>query len=419
MAEVLEPLLPMVCGYSSMTGVLSMAAVSRYWCQAARSNQVWIQFSRSRWLFGSLFQVPDDSAPGARDEASLTLWQRSVEEYRAGVAQSDAFGFFLNRCKQDKEVRRRLSEAAGKESDAAEQILSQMHHLGPNALDILLHLEKGPDVQLQPLAKDVRIQITNRWAEQRWTQLIRAEDRSKAVTLEEGALILSQWGYPTADVPLIRLTLERLAQRARQLGAVRRSDVGTPPSQAEVRSMVVALNQALYEEFGLQGNQADYYNPENSMLHSVLSKKKGIPISLSVVWAAVARRCGLICHPLANVPRHVLIRIPAAALSTGPSETQDFYLDAFDGGKLMSWHEFCAFLTDMLAMMGARMRDIEPHLSEFVAVTPPVLLYLRMMRNLENIYGQNGDRLRLQGIQLQMRTLIRLLEQEAESGGYR
>ena len=38
----------------------------------------------------------------------------------------------------------------------------------------------------------------------------------------------------------------------------------------------------------------------------------------------------------------------------GPAETQDFYLDAFDGGKLMSWQEFCAFLTDMLAMMGAR-----------------------------------------------------------------
>ena len=38
----------------------------------------------------------------------------------------------------------------------------------------------------------------------------------------------------------------------------------------------------------------------------------------------------------------------------GPAETQDFYLDAFDGGKLMSWQDFCAFLTDMLAMTGAR-----------------------------------------------------------------
>ena len=41
------------------------------------------------------------------------------------------------------------------------------------------------------------------------------------------ALILSQWGYPTADVPQIRLTLERLAQRAQSLGARRQSE-GTP-----------------------------------------------------------------------------------------------------------------------------------------------------------------------------------------------
>ena len=38
----------------------------------------------------------------------------------------------------------------------------------------------------------------------------------------------------------------------------------------------------------------------------------------------------------------------------GPAETQDFYLDAFDGGKLMTWEQFCSFLTNMLAMMGAR-----------------------------------------------------------------
>eukprot|EP00434_Breviolum_minutum_P016788 symbB.v1.2.014808.t1/scaffold1091.1/size138789/3 len=150
----------------------------------------------------------------------------------------------------------------------------------------------------------------------------------------------------------MRTTLERLARRATMLGARRQGPVSTVPTQAEVRTMVSAVNQSLYEEFGLKGNQADYYNPENSMMHSVLSKKMGIPISLSVVWAAVARRCGLVCHPLANVPRHVLIRIPATRES-GPAETQDFYLDAFDGGKLMSWQEFCAFLTDMLAMMGA------------------------------------------------------------------
>ncbi|CAK9091541.1 unnamed protein product [Durusdinium trenchii] len=409
MAEVLDALLPVVCSYCDVTGVLSMAAVARHWCQAARSDQVWIQCSRSRWHFGALFQVAD-AAPGARDEASLRLWQRSVEEYRAGVAHANAFGFFLSRSKQDKEVCQLLHKAVAQEEQ--EQILGQMHRLGANVLDILLKLEQEEDMRLKSLANSARVQITNRWAEQRWAQLLTSE---AATTLEEGAFILSQWGYPNADVSAMRSSLERLALRAAELGARRQSTA--LPSQAEVRSMVLAINQALYQEFGLEGNQMDYYNPENSMLHAVLEKKKGIPISLSVVWAAVARRCGLMCHSLANVPRHVLIRIPAGG--EGPAENNDLYLDAFDNGKLMSWGEFCSFLTDMLAMMGARMRDIEPHLSEFVATTTPVLLYLRMMRNLENIYGQTGDQLRLEGIQQQMQTLIRLVEHPAPASGYR
>ena len=36
-----------------------------------------------------------------------------------------------------------------------------------------------------------------------------------------------------------------------------------------MRTMVSAVNQSLYEEFGLKGNQADYYNPESRMMEGV------------------------------------------------------------------------------------------------------------------------------------------------------
>lgn len=41
-------------------------------------------------------------------------------------------------------------------------------------------MDRGTFARLRPLAKDVRLQITNQWAEQRWTQLL-SEDRIKAV----------------------------------------------------------------------------------------------------------------------------------------------------------------------------------------------------------------------------------------------
>ncbi|CAJ1431519.1 unnamed protein product [Effrenium voratum] len=385
MAEALEPLLPEVCSFAQLTEVLSAAAVARHWRQASRSDQVWIQCCRQRWHFGRLFEVEESLDPGARDEASLRLWQRSVEEYKAGVKHERAFGFFLGRCKKDEEVRQLLQQAV-QDVTKREEILQQLPQMGANILDILLKLEAGQDAKLRSAARLARIHITDAWAQQRWAHLIKVEP-AKAAVLEEGAFVLSQWGYPAADVHRMRQTLEQLAARATQLGA-RREGEGVP-TQAEVRRMVGALNQALYQEFGLAGNQSDYYNPENSMLHAVLMNKKGIPISLSVVWAAVAGRCGLVCHPLANVPRHVLIRIPARAES-GPAETQDMYLDAFDHGQLMDWPQLRDFLLDLL---GLGMVGHEVHLPQFVAITPPALLYLRMMRNLENIYGQRGRRL--------------------------
>lgn len=68
----------------------------------------------------------------------------------------------------------------------------------------------------------------------------------------------------------MRATLERLARRAEHLGARRCSSglpsqvgrhFGTSFVKVEVKTMVEALNRSLYEEFGLEGNQADYYNP--------------------------------------------------------------------------------------------------------------------------------------------------------------
>jgi len=340
----------------------------------------------------------------------MQLWQRSVAEYRDGVHHSDAFGFFLERSRKDVEVRRWLE---AEDADKLDEIL----RLGANVLDVLLKLERCTDARLKGAAQNARIQITDAWAVERWTHLIKIEP-TKAATLEEGALILSQWGYPTADVSGMRLALEKLAHRAQELGAAR-SFTGLP-SEDEARAIIAALNTALFAEYGLQGNAENYYDPENSMLHAVLARKKGIPISLSVVWAAVARRCGLECHPLADMPRHVLIRVPLrasdSAESAGPAVMRDLYIDAFDGGKVLVWRELVRFLC---AMLGARIP--EEMLVSTAEITPPAQLYFRMMRNLENIYEQSGDRVRFRGIQIQMHALMQLIRgpEIPTRGGYR
>ena len=62
----------------------------------------------------------------------------------------------------------------------------------------------------------------------------------------------------------------------------------------------------LFEVFGLRGNAEDYYNPANSYLCDVLATRRGLPITLSLVYKLVAEGVGLEVHGV-NAPGHFLV----------------------------------------------------------------------------------------------------------------
>ena len=57
--------------------------------------------------------------------------------------------------------------------------------------------------------------------------------------------------------------------------------------------MLRRVSRFLFEEEGFHGNTSDYYDPRNSFLNDVLRRYTGIPITLSILYIAVARRVGL------------------------------------------------------------------------------------------------------------------------------
>jgi regulator of sirC expression with transglutaminase-like and TPR domain len=72
-------------------------------------------------------------------------------------------------------------------------------------------------------------------------------------------------------------------------------------------SRIMSLNRYLFDEHGFEGNEADYYDPRNSMLHQVLGRHKGIPITLSVVYLEVGRRAGVKVEGV-GLPGHFVVR---------------------------------------------------------------------------------------------------------------
>lgn len=136
------------------------------------------------------------------------------------------------------------------------------------------------------------------------------------------------------------------------------------------QDMLEALAACLSGTHGLTGSAEAYQSPDGSYLPDVIRTGHGIPISLSVIYIAVAERLQI---PLRGVaaPAHFLCRLDAPG---GP-----LFLDAFSSGRVMPVGE----CTDWLGQLC----DIDPsQVSSMLEPAPPRLIILRMLNNLKALF---------------------------------
>ena len=62
---------------------------------------------------------------------------------------------------------------------------------------------------------------------------------------------------------------------------------------AETRDELGAIAMVLGGEYGFAGAREEYDHPDHSMLDLVLERRRGLPITLSVVYVETARRAGI------------------------------------------------------------------------------------------------------------------------------
>ena len=99
-----------------------------------------------------------------------------------------------------------------------------------------------------------------------------------------------------ADVERCLARLDEMGEEARR-APWRRSGVARSRRSTATSS----------RSWGFVGNEADYYDPRNSMLHQVLGRHTGIPITLSVVYIEIGRRAGLRVEGV-GLPGHFVVR---------------------------------------------------------------------------------------------------------------
>jgi len=138
-------------------------------------------------------------------------------------------------------------------------------------------------------------------------------------SLLSGAIAISLHHMPDVDPASVEAVVQRYADEIR--GRVR----GTQP-----QALLAHLHDVLFEEEGFEGNADDYYNPSNSYLPAVLDTKRGLPITLCLLYKGVADRVGLKTWGV-GLPGHFLVAV---------EQGESFILiDPFDSGRALTVDE--------------------------------------------------------------------------------
>jgi regulator of sirC expression with transglutaminase-like and TPR domain len=214
-----------------------------------------------------------------------------------------------------------------------------------------------------------------------------AEDESLPLT--EAAIAIAQDDYPELDPQGILSRIDELAQALR----------ARLPADAAGLHKLRQLNQYFFSELGFGGNVNDYYAADNSYLHRLLDSRRGIPISLAVLYLEFAQQVGLVARGV-SFPGHFLVKLKLQSAQ----QVGEVILDPFTGQSL-SREQLEEMLRPYRQQRGLPGEEEMP-LSLFLQSASPRTVLARMLRNLKEIHRSAEDRPRLLNV---ARRLVLLL----------
>ena len=197
--------------------------------------------------------------------------------------------------------------------------------------------------------------------------LVQSDD---AFPLLEAAISVAHDEYPDLDVQQVLGEVDQLLARLK-----RRIPLDAPPMHK-----LRVLNNFFFNSLGFGGNVNNYYDADNSYINQVLRTRRGIPISLALIWLELAQSLGLSARGVA-FPGHFMLKVnlPKGQVVINP----------FDGQSL-SRDELAERLEPYRRKSGL-VDEFEVPLGLYLQASPPRAIIARMLHNLKEIYRAQKD----------------------------
>jgi len=166
--------------------------------------------------------------------------------------------------------------------------------------------------------------------------------------------------YPDLDV-------DEYIQKINRIGMSLKESINDVKNPTYLISM---LNEHFFENLGFNGDEDDYFNPKNSFLNEVIDKKSGLPITISILYVAVAKFIGLDLK-IVGFPSHILVKY-----------NEEMILDPFYDGNLLD-------VDDLQEILDTNFDGQLKFKPEFLDEIDSEQILVRMTRNLKNSYVQS------------------------------
>ena len=184
------------------------------------------------------------------------------------------------------------------------------------------------------------------------------------IDLVDAALLIARSAYPDLKPAYYKALLDEWGRRLRKQ---------TDPNSS-AGDVLRALNRIMFEEEEFKGDADNYYDPQNSFLNRVLERRKGIPITLSLVYSEVGCLAGFPVYGIA-LPGHFIVGLF--------HEAGTLYIDPFNQGEALAEAECCK----MIEVRFGRESSAE---TSWRSPASKKTILKRILRNLKAIYLHSG-----------------------------
>lgn len=238
-----------------------------------------------------------------------------------------------------------------------ESVQSRFTELGENAVPILdeYRLEiKSADEKKR--VGDIIHQLTFETLKADFHELLDQGVKNRE-GLEKATFMLARFGNPTLRGREYSKKLDHFAEMVEP----------TIRYRLDERRKMKQLIKFVFEDLNFSGDTEDYHNPENCFMDQVINRRRGLPITLSMVVMFLARRLEMPFFGI-NMPIHFMLNYI--------SDKEEVLIDPYDSGAIVTYDQCYFFL---------KKNNIEPKPDHF-RVASDVEILVRCIRNLIHSY---------------------------------